>query len=123
MTARQTDNPKPTPAVEKHGLLSFVEATPRPLLFFFAIVLELAALLQKSVSDSRGRLAGRDIPKGRIKNAVTRSVRYLKANYTESVNMKNLANDLHLSYGYFVRTFKSLVGVSPKTFLQSNSLP
>lgn len=43
MTARQTDNPKPAPAVEKHGLLSFVEVTPRPLLFFFAIVLELAA--------------------------------------------------------------------------------
>jgi hypothetical protein len=43
MTARQVDTEKPAPAAKKRGLFSHIEASPRILLFFFAIVLELAA--------------------------------------------------------------------------------
>ena len=54
MTPRQKDNLNAAPAVEKHGLFSSVEATPRPLLFFFAIVLELAASAVAGIAFALG---------------------------------------------------------------------
>ena len=43
MTARQTDSPEPPPAASRRRFFPSIEATPGAFLFFFAIVLELAA--------------------------------------------------------------------------------
>jgi AraC-like DNA-binding protein len=80
------------------------------------IIIELSALLQKSISRTHGIPAGYHVPEGRIKDVIKNAIKYLKTNFSETVDIKKLAFDMHLSYGYFVRIFKKHLGVSPKAF-------
>lgn len=52
------------------------------------------------------------------KNPVYRAIKYMKENYNQSINIKDIARDLNMSESNFSLYFKKIVGVSPKDYLK-----
>ena len=48
---------------------------------------------------------------------VEKAVQYMKENYTDPINVKDVANAIGISLFYFTRTFKKVMYISPHTYL------